>query len=113
MCKRTCLTKMENLVKRYAANKDNFYSYDCPTINRNADEQNYIWIVREQGTWLCREERIGKFAPYTYCYNDKTARYYSVNIMEGEVKKIRDPRVFLSDALIKHPEWDEMEDPTW
>ena len=117
MSKRQCLTKMESLVKRYVKSKtyqNDFYVYDIDTITNSSPEQkSFVWIVRDCGTWLCKEERVAKYTPYTYCYNDKSARYYHIDTDKGEVKKIRDPRVFLSECLIKHPEWDEMEEPTW
>ena len=113
MSKRQCLSKMENLVTRYVRkDKSNFIDYDVPTINQSSASE-FVFIVHESGTWLCKEERVAKFSPYTYCYSDKTARYYHVDTETGEVKKIRDPKAFLSDCLIRHPEWDEMEEPSW
>ena len=42
-----------------------FYNYDKPIIERQ-EKAEYIWIVRECGTWLYRWEDAGEIHDY-YC----------------------------------------------
>lgn len=47
------IKKMENIIKRRVKHyRSDFYDYDKPAMESCGNKYNFLWIVRECGTWL-------------------------------------------------------------
>lgn len=99
---------MENIInqmakiveKKVKCNCSDFYKWDIEKLNERTDD-NYIFIVRECGTFLLslkalkENENIQNI--YNYCYEEnensksriKPHKFYMVNIKKGTVKPFK------------------------
>lgn len=73
---------VEKKVKHY---KSDFYEHDTKSIMEN-EAGKFIWIVRECGTWIFKDEEISN--TYSYYLEDKNVDFYSVDTTTATVKKI-------------------------
>ena len=73
---------VEKKVKHY---KTDFYDYDVTRIREGGSEQ-YVWIVRESGTFLCKFSEVSNI--YDYYVDNRSVDFYLVNTENATITKI-------------------------
>lgn len=82
------LSAMEDIVsKKLTSYYSDYYDWDMPTLQRESGEYKYVWLVRDTGTWLIKQDNaqllimvLSQTPHHAYtitCENDElTLAYY-------------------------------------
>lgn len=87
--KQKAIEKMTMLVEKYVKHyKSDFYDHDLKNIEAN---KNYIWILRDSGTWMFEKEKASTIYSYCLDHDESVIAFYEVDTRTGKVEKIVNP----------------------
>lgn len=83
---------MTNLVEKKVEHyKSDFYDHDLKTLE-NPEYNNYIWILRDSGTWLFPEDEASNIYSYCLKYDNSVIGFYKLDIKADTITLIKDPQ---------------------
>ena len=95
------IEQMQKIAEKYIKHyMSDFTNYDVPAMQRIVQESNrikpVIWIVRPCGSWLLESlESDTSLSIYRYYLDDKTVRYYEIDIRDKRIKPVKDRQKYL------------------
>lgn len=95
------IEQMQKIAQRYIKHYlSDFTDYDVPAMQRIMQESKQtkplIWIVRPCGSWLLESLKSDtSVSIYRYYLDDKTVRYYEVDLRKNQLKLIKNRQDYL------------------
>lgn len=113
MAKYEEFSELERIVQRYVKHfQDDYYKYDLAELSSQARSNNYLWIVRTNGTYLINKDEVATSDVVRYYLANRYSigqdiRFYEIDTETMHPHSIRDINSYYERCVAEH-EYNEM-----